>query len=138
MWRTDFDDGEFQKVFEFFYEARDVRDKQIHPAVFPISLAKKIIGLFTHEGELVVDPFLGIGTTLVAARDLHRNAVGFDINQRYVDFSDGRLRQVPRMRGTSSCRSLMTHATSISTSSQRRSSWPLHRPPTPTCSTDPG
>ena len=59
MWRTDFDDKEFQKVFEFFYESRDVRDKQIHPAVFPVSLAKKIIGLFTHEGELVVDPFLG-------------------------------------------------------------------------------
>ena len=99
VWRTDFDDKEFQRVFEFFYEARDVRDKQIHPAVFPVNLAKKIIGLFTHEGELVVDPFMGIGTTLVAARDLQRNAVGFDINQRYIDFSDRRLQQVPPHEG---------------------------------------
>lgn len=99
VWRTDFDDKEFQRVFEFFYEARDVRDKQVHPAVFPVSLAKKIIGLFTHEGEMVVDPFMGIGTTLVAARDLQRNAIGFDINQRYVDFSNGRLQQVPPHEG---------------------------------------
>ncbi|MDA4113696.1 MAG: site-specific DNA-methyltransferase [Thaumarchaeota archaeon] len=100
VWRTELDDKEFQRVFEFFYESRDVRDKQIHPAVFPVNLAKKIIGLFTHEGELVVDPFLGIGTSLVAARDLRRNAVGFDINQRYLDFIRGRLQQVPPSEGS--------------------------------------
>ena len=99
VWRTEFDDSEFQRVFEFFYEARDVRDKQVHPAVFPVSLAKKIIGLFTHEGELVVDPFMGIGTTLIAARDLRRNAAGFDINPRYLDFSKGRLQGVPAHEG---------------------------------------
>ena len=78
-------------VWEFFYEARDIRDKEIHPATFPISLAKKVISLFTHEGELVVDPFVGSGTTLVAAQDLNRNAVGFDLQEKYVQLCSKRL-----------------------------------------------
>jgi DNA modification methylase len=78
-------------VWEFYYNGRDVRDKDIHPAVFPISLAKRVIEVFTHKGELVIDPFTGISTTLLAARDLDRNAVGFDINPKYIEFSKKRL-----------------------------------------------
>jgi len=81
-------------VWEFFYEKRDIRDKDIHPAVFPITLPKKCIQLFTHKGELVLDPFVGIGSTLIAARDLDRNAIGFDLNQKYVDFTKERLSQL--------------------------------------------
>ena len=82
-------------VWEFFYEKRDIREKDIHPAVFPISLPKKCIELFTHKGELVLDPFAGIGSTLLAARDLERNAVGFDLNEKYIDFTKKRLSQEP-------------------------------------------
>lgn len=78
-------------VWEFYYNGRDIRDKNIHPAVFPISLAKRVIEVFTHKGELVIDPFTGISTTLLAARDLNRNAVGFDINPKYIEFSRKRL-----------------------------------------------
>ena len=81
-------------VWELYYEKRDIRDKDVHPAVFPVALPKKCIQLFTHEGELVVDPFVGIGTTLVAARDLGRNAVGFDLSKKYADFSNKRLAQL--------------------------------------------
>jgi DNA modification methylase len=80
-------------IWEFSYGKRDIRDKKIHPAVFPIGLPAKCIQLFTHEGELVLDPFAGIGTTLLAAQDLNRNAVGFDLNQDYVDYSTSRLVQ---------------------------------------------
>lgn len=55
-------------IWELYYEKRDIRDKEIHPAVFPIALPQKCIQLFTHKGELVLDPFVGIGSTLVAAR----------------------------------------------------------------------
>jgi len=78
-------------VWQFLYEKRDVRDKEKHPATFPISLAKKCIELFSHEGELVLDPFVGSGTTLVAAQDLNRNAVGFDLHKKYIELCNSRL-----------------------------------------------
>lgn len=78
-------------VWQFNYEGRDIRDRSLHPATFPISLARRVIELFTHEGQLVVDPFVGSGTTLVAARDLNRNAVGFDLQQKYIDLCRERL-----------------------------------------------
>ncbi|MBA7486682.1 hypothetical protein ES707_22243 [subsurface metagenome] len=80
-------------VWQFNYEARDIRKKSIHPATFPISLARKVIELFTHEGELVLDPFVGSGTTLVAARDTNRNAVGFDLQKGYIDLCKQRIAQ---------------------------------------------
>ena len=79
-------------VWQFTYEKRDVRDKNVHPATFPISLSKRIIELFTHRGQLVLDPFVGSGTTLVAARDLDRNAVGFDLQRSYIELCESRLK----------------------------------------------
>ncbi len=78
-------------VWQFFYESRDIRNKNLHPATFPITLAKKIICLFTHEGELVLDPFVGSGTTLLAAQDLNRNAIGFDLQENYIELCAKRL-----------------------------------------------
>lgn len=78
-------------VWEFFYEGRDIRDKTVHPATFPISLARKVIDLFSHRGELVLDPFVGSGTTLLAAQDGDRNAVGFDLQPRYIELCNERL-----------------------------------------------
>jgi len=77
----------------FYYKGRDIRDKNIHPAVFPIALPTHFIELLTHKGELVLDPFVGIGSTLVASQDLDRNAVGFDIQEKYVKKSMERLNQ---------------------------------------------
>jgi len=77
----------------FFYEKRDIRDKDVHPAVFPIALPSHFIKLLTHKGELVLDPFVGIGTTLLAAQDLDRNAVGFDLKEQYVKIATERLEQ---------------------------------------------
>jgi DNA modification methylase len=80
-------------VWRFTFEGRDIRDKNVHPATFPISLSKKVIELFTHQGELVLDPFVGSGTTLVAANDTNRNAVGFDLQKKYVDLCASRIKQ---------------------------------------------
>lgn len=82
-------------VWQFFYEGRDVRDKKLHPATYPIALARRCIELFTHRGELVLDPFVGSGTTLVAACDLGRNAAGFDLNPSYVELARTRLPPAP-------------------------------------------
>lgn len=78
-------------VWEFYFEGRDIRDKNIHPATFPISLAAQVIKLLSHEGELVLDPFAGSGTTLVAAKDFNRNAVGFDLQEKYVRLASSRV-----------------------------------------------
>lgn len=87
-------------LWEFHYESRDVRNKDIHPAVFPVGLPSRCIELFTHKGELVLDPFAGIGTTLLAARDLGRNAVGFDLNKKYVEYTGKRLSQQSLLQET--------------------------------------
>jgi len=78
-------------IKEFYYTKRDIRDKKIHPAVFPIQLPSHFIETLTHAGELVLDPFVGTGTTLIAASDLGRNAVGFDLLEKYVDLSTKRV-----------------------------------------------
>jgi DNA modification methylase len=78
-------------VWQFYYEGRDLRNKELHPATFPIALAQRCIELFSHRGELVLDPFVGSGTTLVAARDLKRNAVGFDLQDKYIELCKRRL-----------------------------------------------
>jgi DNA modification methylase len=80
-------------IKEFYYGARDIRDKNVHPAVFPIALPTHFIKTLTHKGELVLDPFSGIGTTLLAAQDLGRNAVGFDLKEEYIEVTKKRLGQ---------------------------------------------
>lgn len=71
-------------VWQFAFQKRDMRDKTLHPATFPIALAAQVIQLFTHEGELVLDPFVGSGTSLVAAADHNRHGVGFDLQADYA------------------------------------------------------
>lgn len=58
-----------------------------HSAVFPVELPKWFIKLFTQPGDVVLDPFLGSGTTVVAAIQLARNYVGIDLNPEYINIS---------------------------------------------------
>jgi len=70
-------------------------DKKIrHPASFPESLVKDFISFFTKKGELVVDPFLGTGSTLVAALETGRSGIGFEIVKKYADISRERVKDV--------------------------------------------
>jgi site-specific DNA-methyltransferase (adenine-specific) len=55
-----------------------------HPAPFPVGLPETLIDLYTYEGDLVLDPFLGSGTTAVAAIRTHRHYVGMDTDENYV------------------------------------------------------
>lgn len=55
-----------------------------HLAVFPEELPRRLIRMFTFEGEMVLDPFLGSGTTTLAARNLARNSVGYEINKEFL------------------------------------------------------
>lgn len=64
-----------------------------HPAPFPTALAMRCIRLSTWPGETVLDPFMGSGSTLVAARNLGRSAVGIDLSERYCEIAARRLDQ---------------------------------------------
>ena len=79
-------------IWECYYEKRDIRDKNLHPAVFPIALPRKCIELFTHKGELVLDPFAGAGTTCLVARKLSRQFIGFELNPKYIEIANNRLK----------------------------------------------
>ncbi len=63
-----------------------------HPAPFPIELPERLIRLYTYEGDLVLDPFMGSGSTLVAAARLDRRFAGYDLDPTYVDIARLRVR----------------------------------------------
>jgi site-specific DNA-methyltransferase (adenine-specific) len=65
----------------------------LHPTVKPVPLLQKMIAWSTDEGEAVLDPFMGSGTTLRAAKDLGRRAIGIEIEERYCEIAANRLRQ---------------------------------------------
>ncbi len=76
-------------------------DRKIrHPASFPESLVKDFVSFFTRKGELVVDPFVGTGSTLLAALETGRSAIGFDIVKKYADISKERVKDALAQNGT--------------------------------------
>lgn len=64
-----------------------------HPAPFPLEIAKRAIKTFTVPGSLVLDPFLGSGTTAVAAKLTGREYIGFELSPSYIDIAKERLEQ---------------------------------------------
>jgi DNA modification methylase len=62
-----------------------------HPAPFPVELPRRLIELYTYQGDLVLDPFIGSGTTAVAAVESGRHYVGFDTEESYVDLARDRI-----------------------------------------------
>ena len=67
--------------------------KQLTKCCFPISLPKRCIELLTYKNDLVLDPFMGSGTTAVAAKQTNRNFVGFEISKEYCKIANKRLEQ---------------------------------------------
>jgi DNA modification methylase len=64
-----------------------------HPAPFPVELPQKLIELYTFRGDLVLDPFCGSGSTLIAAARSGRDAMGYDLDPAYVTLAESRLAQ---------------------------------------------
>ena len=64
-----------------------------HPAPFPEELPYRLIKLYTWENDIVLDPFLGSGTTAVVAKRLKRKYIGIEINDKFVEYAKNRVSQ---------------------------------------------
>ena len=72
-------------IFNWFEWERDNRNKypKIHPTQKPVGVLKKLIEIFTDEGDTVIDPVCGSGSTLRACAELGRNCYGFEVNRDF-------------------------------------------------------
>jgi site-specific DNA-methyltransferase (adenine-specific) len=64
-----------------------------HPCQLPVHLLERVILMATNEGDIVLDPFSGTGTTALAAKRLGRNYIGFELDEQYVQISKNKLKQ---------------------------------------------
>lgn len=71
-----------------------------HPAPFPEAIPRRLIELYTCPGEIVLDPFMGSGTTAVAAVNLERRCVGYDISEAFCALAQKRLKLLQLSLGT--------------------------------------
>jgi site-specific DNA-methyltransferase (adenine-specific) len=69
-----------------------------HPAPFPLELPQRLIGLYTYRNDLVLDPFMGSGTTLVAAARSDRRYLGYDLDGAYVSTAKQRVKEELKRR----------------------------------------
>ena len=78
------------------WEISSVRANDIHPAMFPLALASRVIKLYTDTGDVVLDPFLGSGTTAIAAIKLKRQFIGIEKMKKYYDIADSAIKNAQR------------------------------------------
>lgn len=74
-------------VWTDIHRIKHNKNRDEHPCQLPIHLMERIILMSTDEGDIVLDPFMGTGTTAVAAKRLGRNFIGFELDKNYVDIS---------------------------------------------------
>lgn len=72
-------------IFNWMTWERDTKTTQIHPTQKPVALLKRLIEIFTDEGDVVIDPVAGSGSTLMAARELKRESYGFEIEKEFYN-----------------------------------------------------
>lgn len=74
--------------------------KSKHPAPYPESLVSKLISYYSFCGDLVLDPFVGSGTTCISAFRLDRKSIGFEIHKDYIDMFESRVKTVTKSTTT--------------------------------------
>ena len=83
---------EFMEATTDLWEIAPERATRVgHPAPFPVELPQRLIDLYTYEGDVVLDPFMGSGSTAVAAVRAGRHYLGFDTDPGYVAIAEGRI-----------------------------------------------
>lgn len=85
--------GEYKTKRTFYVSTKNLEDKKLynHPTIKPLEIIKNLIINSSNEGDIVLDPFLGSGTTAVASKMLKRQYIGFEINKDYFETSLKRI-----------------------------------------------
>lgn len=91
--------AKYSKSVETYPDTRSVKQRE-HGACFPKSLARQQIEIYSKPGELVFDPFVGVGTTVDAALELGRRAVGIELNPKFADLCLDSIRLEDRENAT--------------------------------------
>jgi site-specific DNA-methyltransferase (adenine-specific) len=86
------DAGKTMWRFDTLSKKRD-RNAPDHPAPFPIDLPMRLMLIYTNIGDIVLDPFMGSGTTALAAKLTHRHFVGYEISPKYCQIAEERLQK---------------------------------------------
>ncbi len=86
----DFNEGQQTTIFKY---DKPKKEKNFdHMTIKPVALIEKLIDVFTTEGQIVLDPFLGSGTTAIASKKQNRKFIGFEIEKKYFNISIERLK----------------------------------------------
>ena len=93
---TYFSSGEGYKNYTKHYSENIGHHGLLHPNQKPEKLLEKYIGVSSKEGQTILDPFLGSGTTAIACKRLNRHFIGFEINREYCKIANKRLMNVPK------------------------------------------
>jgi len=88
---------EHQKMFRQLWDDITGEKQGEHPAPFPAELAERLIRMFSFAGDTVFDPFAGTGSTGVAASKVGRNSISVELEKKYIDIAEERLKE---QRGT--------------------------------------
>lgn len=85
--------GTGKMIFNWFEWKRDNNKEypKIHPTQKPVNLLKQLIEIFTDEGDIVIDPCAGSGTTLRACLELNRNSYGFEIDRNFYNEAKSKM-----------------------------------------------
>ncbi len=78
-------------IFNWMEWTRDNQTPKVHPTQKPIPLLKRLIEIFTDEGDVVIDPVAGSGTTLKAAAETNRHAYGFEVDRNFYKLSKEKI-----------------------------------------------
>jgi len=86
---------DFQNWFSQIWRLPGASTKNGHPAPFPLELAKRLVTMFSFVDDVVLDPFCGSGTTMLAAIETNRNSIGIETEEKYCESTVKRLSGLP-------------------------------------------
>lgn len=89
--------GDYNSLSKVYTSSINIKDKKLfgHPTIKPLPLIEKYLSNHTKEHDVVLDMFMGSGTTGVACRNLNRDFIGFEIDDNFFNIAEKRINEQP-------------------------------------------